>query len=84
MLDLMFMCSAPPITSSLLRLAGFNQIEKEDLSPIICSASLFNPTKTAPRMCYGLYMCVSVDVLLCVCILWVFLLGVFDNQSAKQ
>lgn len=54
MLDLMFMCSATPITSSLLRLAGFNQIEKEDLSLIICSVSSFNLTKTAPHMCCSL------------------------------
>lgn len=54
MLDLMFMCSAPPITSSLLRLAGFNQMEKEDLSLIICSVSSFNLTKTAPHMCCSL------------------------------
>ena len=54
MLDLMFVCSAPPIAGSLLRLAVFNQMEKEDLSLIICSVSSFNLTKTAPRMCCSL------------------------------
>lgn len=54
MLDLMFMCSAPPIPSSLFRLGGFNQIEKEVLSPlslIICSASSFNLTNTQHLAC---------------------------------
>lgn len=46
----MLVRSAPPITGSLPRCAGFNQMEKKDLSLIICSVSSFNLTKRAPHV----------------------------------
>lgn len=46
----MLVRSAPPITGSLPRRAGFNQMEKKDLSLIICSVSSFNLTKRAPHV----------------------------------
>lgn len=46
----MLVRSAPPITGSLPRRAGFNQMEKKDLSLIIRSVSSFNLTKRAPHV----------------------------------
>lgn len=46
----MLVRSAPPITGSLPRRAGFNQMEKKDLSLIICSVTSFNLTKRAPHV----------------------------------